>query len=219
VEEGLAARVLESLGVTAEEVRFHLARIVGHGGAFTTGQMPLTPGATKVLEWSLDEAIALDHDDIGTEHLLLALAREKETVAMRILLELGADAEKIRGETIGMLTGPGRRERAPRSQDAQPSALPPELESAIERVRGAKESALAERDFERAAAIRDRERALIAAARTDAERFRELAERPLPKRSPLPPWSGPGTREHLLGWSLSRCSCSSRSGSASSSAG
>jgi ATP-dependent Clp protease ATP-binding subunit ClpC len=72
-EEGLAARVLESLDITVEEVRAQVARIVGQGDEVTTGQIPFTPRAKKVLELALREALSLGHNYIGTEHILLAL--------------------------------------------------------------------------------------------------------------------------------------------------
>ena len=111
-EEGLAARVLESLDITVEEVRAQVARIVGQGDEVTTGQIPFTPRAKKVLELALREALSLGHNYIGTEHILLGLVRENEGVAARILLDFDADAEKIRNEIIRMLAGPGRREQA-----------------------------------------------------------------------------------------------------------
>src|SRR5207253_7953647 len=69
-EEGLGARVLESLGVTLEEVQGQVARIVGEGDEVTTGQIPFTPRAKKVLELALREAQSMNHNYIGTEHLL-----------------------------------------------------------------------------------------------------------------------------------------------------
>jgi ATP-dependent Clp protease ATP-binding subunit ClpC len=109
-EEGLAARVLESLDITVEEVRAQVARIVGQGDEVTTGQIPFTPRAKKVLELALRDARSLGHNYIGTEHILLGLVRENEGVAARILLDFDADAEKIRNEIIRMLSGPGRRQ-------------------------------------------------------------------------------------------------------------
>src|SRR5437773_1923146 len=113
-EEGIAARVLESLDVTIEEVRAQVARIVGQGDEWpATGQIPFTPGAKKVLELAQREALALGHNHIGTEHILLGLVRENEGVAARILLDFDADAEAVRNEVIRALSGaapvaPGR---------------------------------------------------------------------------------------------------------------
>src|SRR5947199_194187 len=104
-EEGLAARVLESLDIPVEEVRAQVARIVGQGDEVTTGQIPFTPRAKKVLELALREALSLGHNYIGTEHILLGLVRENEGVAARILLDFDADAEKIRNAIIRMLKG------------------------------------------------------------------------------------------------------------------
>jgi len=109
-EEGLAARVLEHFGLTLEGARGEVVRIVASGDAVTSGQIPFTPRAKKVLELALREALSLGHDYIGTEHILLGLVRENEGVAARILLDFDADSEKIRHEVLRMLSGPsGRR--------------------------------------------------------------------------------------------------------------
>jgi ATP-dependent Clp protease ATP-binding subunit ClpC len=110
-EEGLAARVLEGLEITVEEVRAQVIRIVGSGEEVTSGQIPFTPRAKKVLELALREALSLGHNYIGTEHILLGLVRENEGVAARILADFDADSEKIRSEIIRMLSGPGRRQQ------------------------------------------------------------------------------------------------------------
>src|SRR5438067_1729239 len=126
-EEGLAARVLESLDITVERVRAQVVRIVGSGEEVTSGQIPFTPRAKKVLELALREALSLGHNYIGTEHILLGLVRENEGVAARILLDFDADAEKIRNEIIRMLSGPGRRGQqgggAPGGEKAKSSKL------------------------------------------------------------------------------------------------
>src|SRR5512133_2408434 len=111
-EEGLAARVLESLDITVERVRAQVVRIVGSGEEVTSGQIPFTPRAKKVLELALREALSLGHNYIGTEHILLGLVRENEGVAARILLDFDADSEKIRNEVIRMLSGPGGRRQS-----------------------------------------------------------------------------------------------------------
>jgi ATP-dependent Clp protease ATP-binding subunit ClpC len=107
-KEGLASQVLDSLGITLEEMRGQVARIVGHGDELAIGMIPFTPRAKKVLELSLREAISLGHDFIGTEHILLGLARENNGVAARILLDFQVDAETIRNQVIRMLSGPTR---------------------------------------------------------------------------------------------------------------
>ena len=117
-EEGLAARVLESLHVTVEKVRAQVARVVGEGDEAATGQIPFTPRAKKVLELSLREALSLNHNYIATEHILLGLLREGQGVAARILLDFDADADKIRGELSRLLGGKGI---APIEQPPRPS--------------------------------------------------------------------------------------------------
>jgi ATP-dependent Clp protease ATP-binding subunit ClpC len=126
-EEGLAARVLESLDITVERVRAQVVRIVGSGEEVTSGQIPFTPRAKKVLELALREALSLGHNYIGTEHILLGLVRENEGVAARILLDFDADSEKIRNEVIRMLSGPGgRRQGSSGGSGSGASAAPGE---------------------------------------------------------------------------------------------
>jgi len=119
-EEGLAARVLEALDITVERVRAQVVRIVGSGEEVTSGQIPFTPRAKKVLELALREALSLGHNYIGTEHILLGLVRENEGVAARILLDFDADSEKIRNEVIRMLSGPGGRRQGQGQAGQQP---------------------------------------------------------------------------------------------------
>jgi ATP-dependent Clp protease ATP-binding subunit ClpC len=122
-EEGIAAQALDAFEVTLEEVRAQVAQIVGQGDEVVSGQIPFTPRAKKVLDLALREAISLGHNHIGTEHILLALVRENGSVAMRILLDLGADAETIRDAVIGMLSGRRPRRTAKRPpQAARPAA-------------------------------------------------------------------------------------------------
>ena len=106
-DEGVAARVLESLGITLEMARTRVVAIIGPGEDVTSGQIPFTPRAKKVLELALREALSLGHNYIGTEHIRLGLVRENDGVGPRVLLELGADSEKIRAKVISMLSGSG----------------------------------------------------------------------------------------------------------------
>ena len=95
-EEGLAARVLESLDITVERVRAQVVRIVGSGEEVTSGQIPFTPRAKKVLELALREALSLGHNYIGTEHLLLAIVRLKQGQAYEVIVETVPDPEDLR---------------------------------------------------------------------------------------------------------------------------
>ncbi len=117
-ENGIAAQVLVGLDIPLERVRGLVVRIVGSSEEVTSGQIPFTPRAKRVLELALHEAMGLGHDYIGTEHLLLGLVRENDGVAMHILLDFGADPEKIRSSVLHMLAGPG-------GQDSGPASLTP----------------------------------------------------------------------------------------------
>ena len=115
-EEGIAARVLESLCIGLDDVRAQVARIVGEGEDVTSGQIPFTPRAKKVLELSLKEGLSMGHNYIGTEHILLGLAREGEGVAARVLLDFDADAEKIRNAVLSLIGGAPTRTHEPMSE-------------------------------------------------------------------------------------------------------
>ena len=103
--DGVAAKVLEQLGISAEEVRAKVESIIGQGGASPTGHIPFTPRAKKVLELSLREALQLGHNYIGTEHILLGLIREGEGVGAQVLTNLGADLSNVRRAVIDKMSG------------------------------------------------------------------------------------------------------------------
>ncbi len=110
--EGVAAKVLESLGISLEEVRTEVQAAVGRGVAAPEGHIAFTPRAKKVLELSLREALQLGHNYIGTEHILLGLIREGRGVAAQVLTRLGADMPLARERTIQLLTGDSARGRS-----------------------------------------------------------------------------------------------------------
>jgi ATP-dependent Clp protease ATP-binding subunit ClpA len=103
--EGVAAKALESLGISLEAVRQQVEEIIGQGQQAPSGHIPFTPRAKKVLELSLREALQLGHNYIGTEHILLGLIREGEGVAAQVLVRLGADLNRVRQQVIQLLHG------------------------------------------------------------------------------------------------------------------
>jgi ATP-dependent Clp protease ATP-binding subunit ClpC len=103
--EGVAAKALDSLGITLEAVREKVEETIGMTGSPPSGSPPFTPRAKKVLELSLREALQLGHSYIGTEHMLLGLVREGEGVAAQVLVSLGADLGKVRQQVIQMMSG------------------------------------------------------------------------------------------------------------------
>jgi ATP-dependent Clp protease ATP-binding subunit ClpC len=110
--EGVAAKALESIGISLEAVRAEVEEIIGRGESTPSGQIPFTPRAKKVLELSLREALQLGHNYIGTEHILLGLIREGEGVAAQVLVKLGADLSRVRRQVIQLLSGVSRSEEA-----------------------------------------------------------------------------------------------------------
>jgi ATP-dependent Clp protease ATP-binding subunit ClpC len=122
--EGVAAKALESLGISLEAVRSQVEEIIGQGTAAPTGHIPFTPRAKKVLELSLREALQLGHNYIGTEHILLGLIREGEGVAAQVLQKLGADLNRVRQQVIQLLQGyTGKGEGQPGEQAPQGSMV------------------------------------------------------------------------------------------------
>jgi ATP-dependent Clp protease ATP-binding subunit ClpA len=190
--EGVAARALESLGISLEAVRQQVEEIIGQGQGPQQGHIPFTPRAKKVLELSLREAQQLAHNYIGTEHILLGLIAEGEGVAAQVLVKLGADLNRVRQQVIQLLRGyqgkepassgeaPGGlpRGRVPSDVPARVTALESrlsaieqrvgtgpatgELDEQIAQVRRDKESAIDAQDFEQATSLRDRESQLLA---------------------------------------------------------
>jgi ATP-dependent Clp protease ATP-binding subunit ClpA len=107
--EGVAAKALESLGISLEAVRQQVEEIIGLGQEAQSGHIPFTPRAKKVLEFTLQEALQLGHNYIGTEHILLGLIREGEGVAAQVLVKLGADLSRVRQQVIQLLSGHAAR--------------------------------------------------------------------------------------------------------------
>src|SRR6201981_2330968 len=110
--EGVAAKALESLGISLEAVRQQVEEIIGQGQQAPSGHIPFTPRAKKVLELSLREALQLGHNYIGTEHILLGLIREGEGVAAQVLVKLGAELTRVRQQVIQLLSGYQGKETA-----------------------------------------------------------------------------------------------------------
>jgi ATP-dependent Clp protease ATP-binding subunit ClpC len=121
--EGIAAKALESLGISLSAVREQVVEIIGQGQQAPTGHIPFTPRAKKVLELSLREALQLGHNYIGTEHILLGLIREGEGVAAQVLQKLGAELQKVRQTVIQLLSGSGSSEEAASSAASSSSSM------------------------------------------------------------------------------------------------
>jgi len=182
--EGLAARALESLGISLEAVRQQVEQIIGRGQQAPSGHVPFTPRAKKVLELSLREAKALGHNYIGPEHILLGLIREGSGVAAQVLVKLGADLNRVRHQVVQLLYGYQGEDVAGEGPPLPDDALSwvdsldrrlaaierwvglrpdlDDLDQEIARVRREKEAAIDRQDFEASAALRDQEKQLLA---------------------------------------------------------
>ncbi len=187
--EGVAAKALESLGISLEAVRQQVEEIIGQGQEAPSGHIPFTPRAKKVLELSLRESRQLGHDYIGTEHILLGLIREGEGVAAQVLVKLGADLNRVRQQVIRLLHGYPGEEPAGPPTGLRVRGLPPEiaerldaigtrlsaveqrtgtgpdtgdLDQQIEQVLRDRHAAVDAQEYERAASLRDREKDLLA---------------------------------------------------------
>ena len=103
--EGVAAKALEQMGISLQAAREQVVEIMGQGQQVPSGHIPFSPRAKRVLELSLREALQMNHNYIGTEHILLGLVREGEGVAAQVLLKLGADLGRVRSTVIQLLAG------------------------------------------------------------------------------------------------------------------
>ncbi len=163
--EGVAGQALRAAGITEEPARQRIVEIVGRGAQEPAGHIPFTGRAKKVLGLALREAAHLNHLYIGTEHILLGLLREGDGLACQVLTNLGADVTVIRGEVMTLLATP--------AAELAGQVVPPHLRDIDLKITQAgqqKDAAIDAGDFPRAAALRDRERELL------AERDHRLAQ-------------------------------------------
>jgi ATP-dependent Clp protease ATP-binding subunit ClpC len=101
---GVAANVLKNLDVDLRKIRLEVEKLVQSGPDMVTmGKLPQTPRAKKVIEYSMEEARHLNHNYVGTEHILLGLLREQEGVAAQVLMNLGLKLEEVREEVLNLL--------------------------------------------------------------------------------------------------------------------
>ncbi len=101
---GVGANVLKNLGVDLQKVRMEVERLAKSGPEMVTmGKLPQTPRAKKVIEYAIEEARNLDHNYVGTEHLLLGLLREGEGVAAQVLMNMGLKLDEVREEVLHLL--------------------------------------------------------------------------------------------------------------------
>jgi ATP-dependent Clp protease ATP-binding subunit ClpA len=201
--EGVAAKVLESLDISLEAVRQQVEEIIGRGQQAPSGHIPFTPRAKKVLELAHRESVQLGHNYIGTEHILLGLIREGDGVAAQVLVKLGAALNRVRQQVIQLLHAHQGKEPFPPGTAAGEYTLraggktpldavegrlaaieqrvgiwpdTSDLDEQIAQVRGEKESAVDTQDYEQAAALRNREKELLAAKAARQEQW--AAEHP-----------------------------------------
>jgi ATP-dependent Clp protease ATP-binding subunit ClpA len=183
--DGVAAKALKSLGIRLDAVRQQVEEIIGRGPQAPSEHIPFTPRAKKALELSLRESQQLGHNYIGTEHILLGLIREGDGVAAQVLVKLGGDLNRVRRQVIQLLHGNqggdvktagsglpddvytriGALDRRLAAVERWMGMRPDleDLDQEIAQVRGDKEAALGRQDFEAAAALRDKEKRLLAA--------------------------------------------------------
>jgi ATP-dependent Clp protease ATP-binding subunit ClpA len=173
--EGVAAVVLRDVfEIDLRKIRLEIEKILESAPySVLAGSLPLTPGAKKVIEYSIEELRNLKHNYVGTEHLLLGLVRAQESVAAQVLINLGLKLEDVRREVVYLVgRDPAIYELCIQTSRAKALAdelrdLPEtavqaikELDTEIERIRDEKEAKVAEQDFEEAAWLFDQERKL-----------------------------------------------------------
>jgi ATP-dependent Clp protease ATP-binding subunit ClpA len=186
--KGVGAKALESLGISLDAVRQEVEEIIGQGQHTPSGHIPFTPRAKKVMELSLRESLQLGHTYIGTEHILLGLIREGDGVAAGVLVKLGADLNRVRQQVVILLDAYHGKESSLSGTAGEHTLLSgvqarldavegrlaaleqrigtgpdtSDLDEQIAQVRREKESAVDARDYEQAAALRNREKELLA---------------------------------------------------------
>jgi ATP-dependent Clp protease ATP-binding subunit ClpA len=199
--DGVAANVLESPGIRLAAVRQQVETIIGQGQQAPSGHIPFTPRAKKVLELADREARVLGHDYVSTEHILLGLIREGDGVAAQALVNLGADLNLVRRlvhgylgtDVLGAGSRRGKQARARLLDDALTridsldrrlaaierwTGIRPDLDDLaqeIVQVRREKEAAIDRQDFGAAAALRDKEKQLLAARAAREKEWTEAA--------------------------------------------
>jgi ATP-dependent Clp protease ATP-binding subunit ClpA len=171
--EGVAAKVLSNLGVELNQVREAVEAMIGRGDRIVLGQIGLTPRAKKVIELAVDEAHRLNHHYISTEHLLMGLVHEGDGIAAQVLQSLGVNLEKVRTQTLQVLTQPGIHQKM---------EVPPQLRDALkalDAILREKEAALQQQEYGLAAELRNLEvnlRDRIARLESDWHRERDNKE-------------------------------------------
>ncbi|MEY4821707.1 MAG: hypothetical protein RLY72_1359 [Planctomycetota bacterium] len=138
---GVGANVLKNLDIDLRKVRLEVEKLVKSGPEMVTmGKLPQTPRAKKVIEYAIEEARNLNHNYVGTEHLLLGLLREHDGVAAQVLMNLGLKLEEVREEVLNLLGAGVESEEAPPSSEPQepPSMGAPPSGSDSAGRRGAK---------------------------------------------------------------------------------
>jgi ATP-dependent Clp protease ATP-binding subunit ClpA len=162
--EGVAAKVLGSMGVELNRVRSSVEFIIGRGDQIVLGEIGLTPRAKKVIELAVDEARRLNQHYIGTEHLLLGLVREGEGIAAGVLQSLGVNLEKVRTHTLQVLGLPSTPQKItePRTSPAPQLMIEllAEARNVLASVMQEKDQALQKKEYERAAEFSRREKKL-----------------------------------------------------------
>jgi hypothetical protein len=196
--QGVAAKALESLGISLDAVRTQVEEIIGRGQQAPSEHIPFTPRSKKVLELTQREAQQLGHNYIGTEHILLGLIREGDGVAAQVLVSLGADLNWVRQTVIQLLHGHQARQPVAAGSAARELTLLPavqarldgiearlavieqrvgtgpdtsDLDEQIDRVRTERHDAADVQEYEQAASLRDRENDLLASKAARQEQW------------------------------------------------
>jgi hypothetical protein len=193
--DSVAARALESQGISLQPVRQQVEEMIGRGQQVPSEQIPFTPRSKKVLELSLRESLQLGQDHVGTEHILLGLIREGDGVAAQVLVRLGADLNRVRQQVIELVSDlrPQSGRRPPRevvpviwmqvrldvvegrlAAVEQRVGIGPDtsdLDEQVNRIRGERHAAATTQEYEQAASLREREKELLASKTARQEQW------------------------------------------------
>lgn len=163
---GTAVKVLKNLDVDLERLRHYVRGVImaGPEPVADSVTLPQTPRGKKVIEYAVEECRNLKHNYVGTEHILMGLLRDEETVAYQVLMNHGLNLGQVRKETVRLLAGRPKPPAPRKATEDLPAALrriAADLDAEIERLNTAKEEAVDSCDFETAAALRDKAHRLM----------------------------------------------------------
>ena len=156
---GVGANVLKNLDVDLRRVRLEVEKLIKAGPEMVTmGKLPQTPRTKKVIEYAIEESRKLNHNYVGTEHILLGLLKEFDGVACQVLMNLGVKLDDVREEVLNLIASGGETEDRPSSPQIKVTVplIPPAVQKLIDDLNAKKDELVKNANYVEAANVRDR---------------------------------------------------------------